>query len=73
MNGSNHLAESDAWPLHLCPVDLRKLHSSIGFDLVEGYRRLAEFDRQAGFDDEAGWLEKQIRFITGTEAGEGTP
>src|SRR5258708_2616267 len=25
MNGSNHLAESDVRPLHLCPVDLLKL------------------------------------------------
>jgi len=25
MNGSNHLEESDARPMHLCPVDLRKL------------------------------------------------
>jgi archaemetzincin len=27
MNGSNHLPESDARPLHLCPVDLHKLVS----------------------------------------------
>src|SRR5437762_8976062 len=34
MNGSNHLAESDARPMHLCPVDLRKLHHSVGFDVT---------------------------------------
>lgn len=28
MNGSNHLAETDSQPLHICPIDLRKLHYS---------------------------------------------
>jgi archaemetzincin len=63
MNGSNHLAESDARPLHLCPVDLRKLQWSIGFEVVERYRRLLDFDRQAGFEDDAHWLDKRLRFI----------
>ena len=63
MNGSNHLAESDARPLHLCPVDLRKLQWSTGFDVVERYRRLLDFDRQAGFEDEAQWLDRRLRFI----------
>lgn len=63
MNGSNHLAEADARPLHLCPVDLRKLQWSIGFDVVERYRHLADFQRQAGFEDEAHWLDKRIHFI----------
>jgi archaemetzincin len=63
MNGSNHLTESDARPLHLCPVDLRKLQWSIGFDVVERYRRLRDFHRQAGFEDEAQWLDKRLRFI----------
>jgi archaemetzincin len=63
MNGSNHLAESDARPLHLCPVDLRKLQWSIGFDVVERYRRLRDFHRQTEFEDEAQWLDKRLRFI----------
>jgi archaemetzincin len=61
MNGSNHLEEADARPLHLCPVDLRKLQWSIGFDVVERYRRLRDFHRQAGFEDEAQWLDKRLR------------
>jgi hypothetical protein len=32
MNGSNNLPETDAGPMHLCPVCLRKLHHAIGFD-----------------------------------------
>jgi archaemetzincin len=63
MNGSNHLEESDARPLHLCPVELRKLQWSIGFDVVERYRRLRDFDRQAGFLDEAVWLDKRIHLL----------
>jgi archaemetzincin len=61
MNGSNHLEEADARPLHLCPVDLRKLQWSIGFDVVERYRRLRDFHRQAGSEDEAQWLDKRLR------------
>lgn len=67
MNGSNHLAESDARPLHLCPVDLRKLQWSIGFDVVKRYRRLLHFNRQEGFEDEAQWLDKRLRFIAPPE------
>jgi len=52
MNGSNHLAESDARPIHMCPVDLRKLQESIGFDVVERYRRLLQFYLNAGFTEE---------------------
>jgi archaemetzincin len=63
MNGSNHIEEADERPLHLCPVDLRKLQWSIGFDVVERYRRLLEFDREAGFQDETSWLEARLRYI----------
>lgn len=63
MNGSNHLAESDARPLHLCPVDLRKLQESVGFDVVERYRRLRDFCKEAGFADEVRWLTKRLEYI----------
>jgi archaemetzincin len=63
MNGSNHLEEADARPLHLCPVDLRKLQWSIGFDVVERYRRLRHFHQQAGFADEAQWLDQRLRHL----------
>jgi archaemetzincin len=63
MNGSNHLAESDARPLHLCPVDLRKLQWSVGFDIAERYRRLLEVETKAGLSDETAWLKRRLRFI----------
>jgi len=40
MNGSNHLAESDARPLQLCPIDLQKLQWSVGFEAGERERQL---------------------------------
>ena len=61
LNGSNHLAESDARPMHLCPVDLRKLQWSIGFDVIERDRRLARVCERAGFADEARWYAREIQ------------
>ena len=66
MNGSNHLEESDARPLHLCPVDLRKLHFSVGFDVVDRYRRLHDFCAAVGFDDEARWLAERHERVGGS-------
>jgi archaemetzincin len=63
MNGSNHLAESDRRPLHLCPVCLRKLQWSIGFDVVERYGTLEWVNRAAGFADEAEWLNQRIQAL----------
>jgi len=53
LNGSNHLAESDARPMHLCPVCLRKLQYSIGFDSVRRYGNLFHFYKKVGFANEA--------------------
>ena len=63
MNGSNHLQESDRRPLHLCPVCLRKLQFSAGFDVVKRYEALAQFDRQAGLEDEAAWVDRRLEKI----------
>jgi len=42
MNGSNHLQESDSRVMDLCPVCLRKLQYSLGFDIIERYTKLVE-------------------------------
>lgn len=56
--------------MHLCPVDLRKPHFSIQFDIVPRYRRLQDFSWAVGFDDEARWLAERVEFIrAGTSAG----
>jgi archaemetzincin len=67
-NGSNHLAESDARPMHACPVDLHKLHHSIGFDAVKRYTTLLRFYEKAGFDDEAAWTRTRLVWIRGKGA-----
>lgn len=65
MNGSNHLAESDRRPLHLCPVCLRKLQWSIGFDVVKRYEAMERVARADGFADEADWLSRRIKASRG--------
>jgi archaemetzincin len=64
MNGSNHLKESDSRPLHLCPVCLRKLQLSVGFDLVKRYEGLGRFYGKHGYDGEAEWVAMRYRYIT---------
>jgi archaemetzincin len=63
MNGSNHLAESDRRPLHLCPVCLRKLHWSVGFDPLERYGTLERVNRALGFVHEAEWLSRRVQAL----------
>ena len=65
LNGSNHLAESDARPMHACPVDLHKLHHSIGFDVARRYAKLWRFYRKVGFEDEAEWTKERLEWIVG--------
>ena len=63
MNGSNHMAESDARPMHLCPVDLHKLYDGVRFDPVERYAHLKEFCEEVGFKDEAAWIDAQLALV----------
>jgi archaemetzincin len=67
MNGSNHLAESDARPMYLCPECLRKLYYSIRFDPIDRYRKLQTFYQKVGFDKEARWVQHRLKKITGKE------
>lgn len=68
MNGSNHLSESDSQPIHLCPVDLRKLQHSVGFNIAERYQRLERFYKTVGLTDEARWVKRRLPTITGSNA-----
>ena len=63
MNGSNHLAEADATPLHLCPVCLRKMQHAIGFDPVVRYGKLREFYTSHGLRPEAEWVGRRMKAI----------
>lgn len=61
MNGSNHLAESDGRPMHLCPVDLKKLQWSVGFDVRDRYQKLLDAEAACGFDDEVAWTRRMLK------------
>ena len=63
MNGSNHLQESDSRPMSLCPVCLRKLQSSILFDVVARYHLLRQFCSNVGFVDERDWVTRRLKKI----------
>jgi len=63
MNGCNHLDESDAAPLHLCPVCRRKLQYSIAYDPETRERQLAEFFRAHGLAADAARCERHLATI----------
>ena len=65
LNGSNHLQESDSRPLSLCPVCLRKIQFSIGFDVLDRYDKLFNFYRRVGLDHEARWVAGRLKGIAG--------
>jgi archaemetzincin len=60
MNGSNHLAETDRRPFHVCPICLRKLDYAIGFDVAARYRELERLYGESGFVDERRWTHERI-------------
>jgi archaemetzincin len=60
MNGSNHLAETDTRPHHLCPVDLHKVWHATRVDPADRYRRLARFYRKVGMDAEADRAAREL-------------
>jgi archaemetzincin len=60
VNGSNHLAETDAKPQHPCPVCLRKLHHAIAFHPAKRYRDLAAFYRRYQWFEELDWINRQL-------------
>ncbi|MBE2286121.1 MAG: hypothetical protein IAE77_21880 [Prosthecobacter sp.] len=60
MNGSNHLDETDTRPMHLCPVCLRKLQLSSGFDLLKREEALLKFFEANSITDEAAWSRRWL-------------
>lgn len=60
MNGANHLAENDRQPMHLCPVCLRKLQHSVGFDVLARYQKLQQTCEKLGLTAEAKWYQARI-------------
>jgi archaemetzincin len=70
VNGSNHLEECDARPSYLCPVCLRKLRHSTGFDVCQRYKKLYNFYQRAGFEEDSKWVSDRLRWILGAKEAE---
>jgi archaemetzincin len=56
MCGSNHRAESDRHPLYLCPECHAKVCWATNAEPVARLRRLAEFCRQHGLEQERAYF-----------------
>lgn len=63
MNGSNHLEESDSRDLYLCPVCLRKLAWSTGFDVVKRYEELETVYEKLRLKKDAEWIKNRLAWI----------
>jgi archaemetzincin len=60
MNGSNSLEETDESPIHLCPNDLQKIQTAVGWHPAERYAKLADFYEEQGLIDEARWTRSRL-------------
>jgi archaemetzincin len=60
MNGSNSLTESDSRPLEFCPECQEKVWWTCGVEPKARCRRLLEFAKKHGLDDEAEYWQKAL-------------
>jgi archaemetzincin len=60
MNGSNSLTESDSRPLEFCPECQEKIWWACGVEPKARYRKLLEFARKHGLDEEADYWQKAL-------------
>ena len=67
MNGSNHLGETDARPMHLCPVCLRKLQLSTSFDLLKRDRSLLQFFATHALKPASDWMRRRVEKLSVAE------
>jgi archaemetzincin len=60
MQGANTLEEHDRHPLHLCPVDLRKVLWNSGADRDARYRQLQSLYGGWGLKSESDWIAHRL-------------
>jgi len=68
MNGTNGGGEGgglERMPMHLCPMDLAKLHDALAFDVVERERALEALWTSHGFDEDARFSQQLLDEWTG--------
>jgi len=63
MCGSNNRRESDRRPIALCPKCMAKVCWATGADPAERYKKLAEFCKRNGLDDEARFYERSLKAL----------
>jgi len=63
MNGTNHEKEMDRQTFHMCPVCLRKLYSTLQFDIQQRYEELANICKEYGLEEESVWYQKRLDCI----------
>jgi len=70
LSGCNHLSEFDFRPLHLCPVDLRKLQEATGFSVPARYEALLGLAEQWGeaWEGHADWLRRRLDYLQRQQA-----
>jgi len=64
MNGATHLEERSK-PFYLCPVCLRKLQFSIGFNIAERYKNLSSVCKSLGaeFSEASKWYNQVYKLV----------
>jgi archaemetzincin len=60
MNGSNTMAETDAAPIHFCPLCHRKLAWNLDFDSLKRYDALQKFYEKHELKPEAEWIAERL-------------
>ncbi|CAF0863564.1 unnamed protein product [Adineta steineri] len=63
MNGSGHLDEDFTQPLLECPIELRKLHIFLKFNINKRYEELLDFFQIHNFYDEIKMTKKKLDVI----------
>jgi predicted Zn-dependent protease len=64
MNGSGNLEEDFRQPLVLCPIDLRKVATLTGCNVVDRFERLERFFRKHNMEVPLKWVTSFIAFMT---------
>jgi archaemetzincin len=67
MNGSNHRRESDARPVWLCPVCLRKLIWGLSKDPVARFEALLDVCARLGLEEERAFFHDSLKVLTAPE------
>ena len=64
MNGSNSSEEALRKPWFLCPIWLKKLYYTVGFDILDRYKALYDAcDISSYFDSTKEWYKDNIKYL----------